>query len=251
MIYDDKIEQVDQLQQQINQLRPLHQDALLQLREYYRIGLTYSSNALEGNTLTESETKVVIEDGLTVSGKPLRDHLEAIGHSEAFDTLYELSKSEKIDEVAILNLHRMFYYRIDADNAGNYRTKPVIITGTSFVPPAPSKIPPAMKSFCKQIPQQKITSHPVYFAAWLHIQLATIHPFIDGNGRAARLLMNLALMQSGHPITIIPPMLRSDYISALQASNSGDNMPFNNLLSNMVWEAQREYLRLVKSLQEE
>ena len=251
MIHDNKIEQVDHLQQQINQLRPLNQDALRQLREYYRIGLTYSSNALEGNTLTESETKVVIEDGLTVSGKPLRDHLEAIGHSEAFDILYELSKSEKIDEEAILNLHRLFYYRIDAENAGSYRNKPVIITGTSFVPPAPSKILTAMKDFSAQIPHQKETLHPVHFAAWLHIQLATIHPFIDGNGRTARLLMNLALMQSGHPITIIPPMLRGDYISALQASNGGDNMPFNNLLSNMVWEAQREYLRLIKSLQEE
>lgn len=251
MIHDDKIEQVDHLQQQVNQLRPLNQDALRQLREYYRIGLTYSSNALEGNTLTESETKVVIEDGLTVSGKPLRDHLEAIGHSEAFDILYELSKSEKIDEEGILNLHRLFYYRIDADNAGIYRTKPVIITGTSFVPPAPSKILTAMKDFTAQIPHQKETLHPVHFAAWLHIQLATIHPFIDGNGRTARLLMNLALMQSGHPITIIPPILRSDYIAALQASNGADNQPFNNLLSNMVWEAQREYLRLVKSLQEE
>ncbi len=251
MIHDDKIDQVNHLQQQINQLRPLNRDALLQLREYYRIGLTYSSNALEGNTLTESETKVVIEDGLTVSGKPLRDHLEAIGHSEAFDTLYELSKSEKIDGAAILNLHRLFYYRIDASNAGSYRTKPVIITGTSFVPPPPSKILSAMNDFYSQIPKQRESLHPVHFAAWLHIQLATIHPFIDGNGRTARLLMNLALMQSGHPITIIPPLLRGDYISALQTSNSGDNMPFNNLLSNMVWEAQREYLRLIKSLQEE
>lgn len=251
MIHDDKIEQVNHLQLQINKLRPLDQNALLQLREYYRIGLTYSSNALEGNTLTESETKVVIEDGLTVSGKPLRDHLEAIGHSEAFDTLYELSQSETIDEKAILSLHRLFYYRIDADNAGNYRTKPVIITGTSYVPPPPAKIITSMKTFCAQIPQQKETLHPVHFAAWLHIQLATIHPFIDGNGRTARLLMNLALIQSGHPVTIIPPILRSDYIAALQSSNSGDNRPFNILLSNMVWEAQREYLRLIKNLQEE
>ncbi len=250
MFHDDKIGQVNLLQLQINQLRPLDRDSLLQLREYYRIGLTYSSNALEGNTLTESETKVVIEDGLTVSGKPLRDHLEAIGHSEAFDMLYELSQSETIDEEAILNLHRLFYYRINADNAGSYRTKSVIITGTSYVPPPPSKIPTTMKAFCEQIPLKIKTLHSVHFAAWLHIQLATIHPFIDGNGRTARLLMNLALMQSGYPITIIPPMLRSDYIAALQTSNSGDNKLFNNLLSNMVWEAQREYLRLVKNLQE-
>lgn len=100
-------------------------------------------------------------------------------------------------------------------------------------------------------PQQKDTLHPVLFAAWLHIRLATIHPFIDGNGRAARLLMNLALMQAGYPITIIPPIVQGEHIAALQASNNGDNEPFNNLISNMVWEAQREYLRLIESLQEE
>ncbi len=251
MIHDDKIEQVNQLQKQINQLRPLTRDALLQLREYYRIGLTYSSNALEGNTLTESETKVVIEDGLTVSGKPLRDHLEAIGHSEAFGMLYDLSQSQTIDAKAIIDLHRLFYYRIDADNAGRYRSKPVIITGTDFIPPPPSKVGSGMREYVEQIPGKKEALHPVFFAAWIHIQLATIHPFIDGNGRAARLLMNLALMQAGYPITIIPPIVRSNYIAALQASNKGDDAPFNNLLSNMVWEAQREYLRLIKSLSAE
>ncbi|PLY01752.1 MAG: cell filamentation protein Fic [Desulfuromonas sp.] len=251
MTYENKLKQVDALQEQINQLRPLDRDALLQLRAYYRIGLTYSSNALEGNTLTESETKVVLEDGITVSGKPLRDHLEAIGHSEALNRVYELAQSQSIAEKDILDLHRLFYYRIDADNAGRYRSKPVIITGTTFVPPSPSKVPAEMKAFVAQIPQQRDALHPVLFAAWLHIRLATIHPFIDGNGRAARLLMNLALMQAGYPVTIIPPLVRGDYIAALQASNRGDNVPFNILLTNMVWEAQREYLRLIQSLQEE
>ena len=251
MTFENKIEQVDQQQQQINQLRPLDRDALLQLREYYRIGLTYSSNALEGNTLTESETKVVLEDGLTIGGKPLRDHLEAIGHSEAFNMVYDLSHAQTIDEKTVLNLHRLFYHRIDNDNAGSYRTKAVIITGTSFTPPPPSKLATAMKEFVKQIPNKKESLHPLAFAGWLHIQLANIHPFIDGNGRTARLLMNLGLMQAGYPITIIPPLVRGDYIAALQASNGGDEQPFINLLSNMVWEAQREYLRLVQSLTEE
>lgn len=251
MIYENKIQQVDEQQKKINQLRPLNQEALLQLREYYRIGLTYSSNAIEGNTLTESETKVVLEDGLTIGGKPLKDHLEVIGHSEAFSMVYELAHTQEINEQTILELHRLFYQRIDSDNAGSYRTKPVIITGTSYTPPPPSKVNPAMQEFVAQIPIQRDTLHPIALAGWLHIQLANIHPFIDGNGRTARLLMNLALMQSGYPITIIPPLVRSEYISALQASNTGDNQPFINLLSNMVWEAQREYLRLVNSLTQE
>ncbi len=248
MTFENKIAQVDQQQQQINQLRPLTTDALIQLRDYYRIGLTYSSNALEGNTLTESETKVVLEDGLTIGGKPLHDHLEAIGHSEAFNMVYDLSQTQTIDEQAILTMHRLFYQRIDNDNAGSYRTKPVIITGTSYTPPPPSKVAPAMQEFVAQIPTKRDTMHPVNFAGWLHIRLANIHPFIDGNGRTARLLMNLALMQAGYPITIIPPLVRGEYISTLQASNNDDNQPFINLLSNMVWEAQREYLHLVQSL---
>ncbi len=109
---------------------------MAQLREYYRIGLTYSSNAIEGNTLTESETKVVLEDGLTIGGKPLRDHLEAVGHSEALNMVYGLSQGNIIDEQSILDIHRLFYHRIDSENAGRYRTKAVIITGTTYTPPA-------------------------------------------------------------------------------------------------------------------
>lgn len=251
MTFKNKIEQVERQQQTIKQLRPLGKEALLQLREYYRIGLTYSSNAIEGNTLTESETKVVLEDGLTIGGRPLRDHLEAIGHSDAFNMVCALSQAQTIDEQSILDLHRLFYQRIDSDNAGRYRTSPVIITGTTYTPPPPSRVAAAMQEFVTQIPAQREALHPVEFAAWLHIRLANIHPFIDGNGRTTRLLMNLALMQAGYPITIIPPVVRGDYIAALQASNSGNNEPFINLLSNMVWEAQREYLRLVQSLTEE
>jgi Fic family protein len=251
MTFDNKIGPVDEHQQRIRQLRPLAKDALAQLREYYRIGLTYSSNAIEGNTLTESETKVVLEDGLTIGGKPLRDHLEAVGHSEALNMVYGLSQGNIIDEQSILDIHRLFYHRIDSENAGRYRTKAVIITGTTYTPPPPSRVADTMKEFVSQIPGQRKALHPVEFVGWLHIKLANIHPFIDGNGRTARLLMNLAFMQAGYPVTIIPPVVRGDYIAALQASNKGDNEPFINLLSNMVWEAQWEYLRLVQSLNEE
>lgn len=247
MKYENRLSDSDTLQEKIRAHRPLDAYEVKQLKEYYRIGLTYSSNALEGNSLTESETKVVLEDGITIGGKPLKDHFEAIGHSEAFDLLYKLADSQVITEEDILGLHRLFYYRIDSETAGKYRDRNVIITGTDFTPPAPTAVPSAMHEFLSNVPTLR-RLHPVEYAAMLHLNLVTIHPFIDGNGRAARLLMNLALLQAGFPITIIPPIIRGDYISALRDSNNGDNKPFINLISCCVWESQKEYLRLLESL---
>ncbi|HAR42793.1 MAG TPA: cell filamentation protein Fic, partial [Bdellovibrionales bacterium] len=213
MNYENKLEQIDELNNQIKSFRPISKDLLKQIKEYYRIGLTFSSNAIEGNTLTETETKVVLEDGLTIAGKPLKDHYEASGHSEAFDCIYDLGKKKSITEKDILNIHRLFYYRIDKENAGKYRKVPVVITGTDFVPPVSSKVPGLMKTFIAKIPAMRKKLHPVTFAAKLHEELVNIHPFVDGNGRTARLLMNLALFQEGHTITVIPPILRGDYIA--------------------------------------
>src|SRR3989338_3365918 len=129
-MYENRIEDIDRLKKKIDKHRPLTPAQLSKLKEYYCIGLTYSSNALEGNSLTETETKVVIEDGLTIGGKPLKDHYEAIGHGEAFNFLYGLSKQQTISEKDILKLHHFFYYRIDEKKAGQYRTEKVIITST-------------------------------------------------------------------------------------------------------------------------
>jgi|WetSurMetagenome_2_1015567.scaffolds.fasta_scaffold00031_29 Fic family protein len=248
MKYQNRIAEVDKLQKEIQVLRPLGRNALKQLKEYYRIGLTYSSNAIEGNSLTESETKVVIEDGITIGGKPLRDHYEAIGHSEAFDHLYKLVKNDEITESDILRLHKLLYMRVDPNEAGKYRKEPIIVTGTDFEFPQPSKLKGLMQKFIKEIPGLKKKLHPIEFAALLHIRLATIHPFVDGNGRAARLLMNLALMQAGYPITIIPPVVRADYIDAIRKANKGDNQMFINFVSCMVVEAEKDYLRLLRHL---
>jgi Fic family protein len=247
MKYENRLNDNDKLQEKIRGHRPLDTYEIKQLKEYYRVGLTYTSNALEGNSLTESETKVVLEDGITIGGKPLKDHFEAIGHSEAFDLLYRLAGQQDITEADILDLHRLFYYRIDAEAAGKYRNRNVIITGTDFTPPASTSLPSAMTEFLGNLPSLR-TLHPVAYAAMLHLQLVTIHPFIDGNGRTARLLMNLALLQAGYPITIIPPIIRADYIAALCDSNRGDNQPFINFISCCVWESQKEYLRLLESL---
>lgn len=251
MKFENRIKEADQLQQEINGKQPLSKHALKQLKEYYRISLTYSSNALEGNSLTETETKIVLEDGITIGGKPLKDHFEAMGHSEAFDLLYTLAKKTEITERNILELHKLFYFRIDTKNAGHYRKVGVVVTGSTLEFPRPAELKKAMQDFVAVIQNQRIHCHPIEFAARLHIDLVSIHPFIDGNGRTARLLMNLALLQAGYPITIIPPVLRGDYIDALKASNQGDKQPFINLLSNMVCESQRDYIRLLRNLSED
>lgn len=249
MTLDNRIADADNLREEIGRHRPLKGEALKQLREYFRIGLTWASNALEGNSLTETETKVVIEEGITIGGRPLKDHYEAIGHAEAFDWLYRLASRGDISERDILKLHGLLYFRIDRANAGRYRKRNIIVTGTDVVFPPPSELKGLMAAFAEEIPRLRAALHPIELAGRLHNRLVTIHPFIDGNGRTARLLMNLALLQEGYPVTIIPPVLRSDYLAVVRQGNNGNHTPFVNLLSTMVWESQRDYLRLLRSLE--
>ena len=240
------LQKIDVLKNKIDVHRPIERGLLKQIREYFRIGLTYSSNALEGNSLTETETKIVIEDGISIGGKPIRDHLEALGHAEAYEHLYGLARKEDITEADIKSLHRLFYYRIDSGNAGEYRKQRVIIMGTDFIPPPPKKIPELMKQFVSRIPDYRAGNHPVEYAAILHKEIAVIHPFIDGNGRTARLLMNLALLQAGYPIAVIPPILRRDYLIALEKVNRGDERMFIKFIAGTCYESAKEYLRLLE-----
>ena len=240
------LKKIDALMAKIDAHRPLDAHMLKQVREYFRIGMAYSSNALEGNSLTETETKIVIEDGITIGGKPVRDYLEALGHSEAYDLLFRLAKNQEITEANVKELHRLFYYRIDAKQAGKYRKLRVIITGTDFIPPAPERIPDLMGSFIAGIPETKMKHHPVEFAAIIHEELVTIHPFIDGNGRVARLIMNLALLQAGYPLAIIPPVLRRDYLDTLNKIHRGNDVPFINFIAGVCYESSKEYLRLLE-----
>jgi Fic family protein len=240
------LKKIDALQNEIRALRPLGQEEARELRNYFKIGLTYSSNALEGNTLTETETKVVLEDGLTIGGKPLLYHMEAIGHAQAYDYMYKLATNKTITEADICSLHRFFYAGINKEEAGVYRTRKVYITGTTFVPPAPSLIGNLMHTVADSIQAWQKTLHPVIYAATLHKKLVTIHPFVDGNGRTVRLVMNLGLLQSGYVVTIIPPILRHQYIDTLKQSQcAGNDSPFFELIASAVYESQKDYLRLI------
>ena len=247
-MYENRFSDNDIYKVKIDAYRPLSEDIVKQIQEYYRIGLTYSSNALEGNTLDLAETKVVLEDGLTINGKPMKDHLETLGHSDAFYELLNFAKADTITEDNIKYLHKLFYKRIDEENAGQYRKKSIIVTGSDIEFPKPDILSDKMAEFAQSIPDMQTNLHPVEFAAMLHAKFVNIHPFIDGNGRVARLLMNLALLQAGYNITIIPPVVRADYIRALQESNHNRFTPFINFISEMVLESQKEYLRIIESL---
>ena len=148
-VITDKFKKADENNRLLSAYRPLPPETLKSLREYYRVGLTYTSNALEGNSLTESETKVVIEDGLTIEGKPLRDHYEAVGHAKAYDYVYLITEKEGLTEENILNLHRLFYQQIDAEKAGHYRDVKVYISGSRYAVAAVSKIPGEMQKLVK------------------------------------------------------------------------------------------------------
>lgn len=237
--------EIDRLQKEIDAFSPLPKMVLKQVKEYYRIGLTYSSNALEGNSLTESETKIVLEEGLTIGGKPMRDHYEALGHSEAYDEMQRLARHHDFSEADILKLHKFFYQRIDKKTAGKYRTVRVFITGSHHAFPAPEKVPGLMKQFVEGLETVRKRLHPVEYAALVHKDFVFIHPFIDGNGRIARLLMNLSLLQARLEIAIIPPALRAEYIRTLEKAHT-DDKPFRQFIADRVLETQKDYLRLLR-----
>lgn len=245
----DLLQKADSYKQKISSARPLEKDELKSLDDYFRIGFTYSSNALEGNTLTISETKILLEDGITVGGRPLKDCYEAVGHGTAYDFMLELARQPDMDitEDTIKKLHRLFYQKVDADHAGSYRTIQVYISGTEYIPPSPDDVPLLMKELVNKLNSSRSAVHPIELAAMAHKRLVDIHPFVDGNGRTARLLMNLILVNAGYGVVSIPPVLRNDYINALSASRRLDDMePFSKLIAECVIETERDYCRMLK-----
>jgi Fic family protein len=227
--------QIDKLKSELDALRPLRQDSIRSLMEALDIEMVYSSNAIEGNSLTLRETQLVLEQGITVGGKPLKDHLEAVHLSSAWQRVKEIAtKPDSITEAEVLELHRMVL-GADDPHAGCYRTVPVFIKGAKHVPPNAARVSDLMQKLFSQ-PFARI--HPVVASARWHYQIAAVHPFVDGNGRAARLAMNLHLMRAGFPPLRIQPVERLAYYEALDASRLDDSTVFEH------WIAQREHAEL-------
>ena len=237
------LRKIDLFQKEINALRPLEGEMLGQIQDYYRVGLTWTSNALEGNSLTESETKVLLEDGLTVGGKPLRDVFEAVGHAKAYDFMFSVFKDRCVDEQTVLKMHRLFYQNIEQGDAGRYRDIRVLITGSQYPVAAPDRVQEEMERLFAWVRKERDGYHPVEFAAQLHKRFVFIHPFKDGNGRVARLLMNLALIQDGYLPAVVPPILRGDYVSLLERAHRDDG-DFIEFIAERELASQKEMLRL-------
>lgn len=221
--------------------------ALVQnLDEWFRIELTYTSNAIEGNTLTRQETALVVEKGLTVGGKSLVEHLEATNHAHALDWVKnQISrKTQSITIRDILNIHDVILKGIDDANAGHFRNVAVRISGSRVVLPNPRKVSDLMDQFIEWL--QSTNLEPVELAAEAHYQLVTIHPFVDGNGRTARLLMNMILMMQGYPPAIIRKRDRLAYIGALeQAQLGGSKDDFLQLIMKSVNRSLNIYLKAI------
>jgi len=208
----------------LDDFRPLPPELVSNLDDWFRVELTYSSNAIEGNTLTRRETALVVQKGLTVSGKSLSEHLEAHNHAKALDFVRGVAErtTDSVNESDILRLHGLILQGIDDQNAGCYRCVPVRISGSMVVLPNHMKVQRLMTDFVEQVLANPQELHPVEIATQAHYELVTIHPFADGNGRTARLLMNLALMQHGYPPAIIAMRQRERYISSLELLRIGE-----------------------------
>lgn len=251
MAIKDLFKRIDDYAAVIRAYRPLSEAEVKELDAYYKIGMTYSSNALEGNSLTLTETKVLLEDGITVGGKPIRDCYEATGHARAYDYMLAIARSDSlsITEDTICRLHYLFYNGIDPDTAGEYRKGQVFITGTEYVPPAAEEVPERMATFVAELAEKQGSLHSIELAAYAHRRLVDIHPFQDGNGRTARLLMNLILINRGYCIVSIPPVLRHNYIVALQQAQREKNPSdesFLKLIAECEIESQKDYCRMLR-----
>ena len=227
----DLLHRLDGQKARLDALRPLRETSIRSLMSALDVELVYSSNAVEGNTLTLAETTAVLDHGVTIAGKPLKYHLEAVQLAAAWARVKELAKQQRpFSESELLELHTLILGR-DDPAAGHYRSVPVFIRGARHVPPNAARVPDLMAA---ALAEDLTALHPVAAAARLHWQIATIHPFVDGNGRTARLVMNLLLLRAGFPPLRIQPESRAKYFAALEASR------FESAEAFPLWIAARE-----------
>lgn len=244
------LKEVDVQKEQLSALRPLPEEALKKIQDALDIEYTYESNRIEGNTLTLQETALVVNEGVTISGKSIREHLEAINHAEAISYIKDIAKQDiEISERTIKEIHALILHGIDRENAGRYRTVPVMISGSTHMPPQPYLIEKQMEDFIlrfKQMEAEKV--HPVLIAAYLHDELVRIHPFIDGNGRTSRLLMNLYLLRHGYVIITLKGSndAKVNYYKALEMSHT-EQLPedFQKLVIEAEIAALQKYLSIM------
>jgi Fic family protein len=242
---DDLLTSIAAKKERLDAMRPVSRAALLALQKSYDVDLTYTSNAIEGNTLTLRETAELIEHGITVGGKPLRDHLEAVDHYAAVLWMRESAASATpVDETTVRELHRRIVARSQPEIGGIYSTLPRRIAGSPVVFPNPLKIPHLMKEYGEWLGKAGPAPAATFDA---HYRLVAIHPFADGNGRTARLLMNLLLLREGYPPVAVRPEDRRTYLDTLeQASVQHDLKPFLTFRHRRLDATLAEYLSVLQ-----
>ena len=216
---------IDALAAVVKSLRPLNDTELKRLREEFVIEATYNSNAIEGNTLTLRETALILQEGITIGAKPLRDHLDVIGYRDAFYYILDLAKEETpLTESVIKNIHSLVLMR-DAENKGRYRSVPVRIMGSTHTPPQPYLVPVAMEQLIENYAKWQKEQHILEAIARMHLEFESIHPFIDGNGRTGRLLLELELVKHRLLPIDIKFQDRSAYYDAFDAYRDSNGNP--------------------------
>jgi len=219
----DLLNEIDKQMEIINKIRPFEGAYLQQICRFFKTETTYSSNAVEGNTHTLEETKVILEDGITIGGHPIREFYEVDGHGKAYDYMFSLINKREITEHDILFCHQLFSKNIpDFINPGEYRKIEVIISGSKKILPKAESISIEIQNFLEWANKERNNFHPVMFAAEAHRKFVNIHPFTDGNGRISRLIMNTFLYQDRLFPVSIPVLRRTDYYNVLEKNNSND-----------------------------
>ncbi len=243
MIEPRLLNRLEQKKQLLDALRPLPAGAVRRLREQLLVEWTYHSNAIEGNTLTLRETQFILETGLTIGGKSLREHFEVVNHKEAIEYVEALAiSSEPITPFHVRQVHRIVLTRIDDENAGQYRTVQARIAGSDHQTPESWEVPHAMDEWGAWLQTSAQRLHAIERAALAHHRLAAIPPFIDGNGRTARLIMNLLLLRDGYPPTVILRENRRQYYSVLAQADRGRQAALINFVARAVERSLNLYL---------
>ncbi len=250
MIPEAILKRIDQKYSFIQKKRPLSPSLVKKLKEQFSLDMTYNSNAIEGNKLTLKETYLVINDGITVKGKSLKDHLEAKNHHEALHFLFNLIEHEKrhtISEQLIRSLQKLVIKEIEDDEAGNYRRGNVMITGSKHKPPPAYQVPQLMEEMVNWVKKNSSKLHSVELATIAHHKLVHIHPFTDGNGRTARLFMNLILLQKGYPLVTILKNDRKKYYRTLESADKGDLKDIGMFIAQAVERSMNIYVKAIQS----
>jgi Fic family protein len=247
----DLLQQIDSLKSRLQTLRPLPAEALSKIRAAFEMEYTYESNRIEGNTLTLQETALVVSEGVTIGGKSMTEHLEAINHAQAVEFIKDIACADvEITERTIKEIHAIILHGINREQAGKYRNVPVMIVGSKHTPPQPYLIEPQMEQFIGNYQAMKANGeHPVLVAAFLHDELVKIHPFIDGNGRTSRLLMNLYLLSNDYTITTLKgddEAKRAYYVALEQSHVEGNREAFYLLAANAVKQSMARYISIVE-----